>query len=255
MDFNTDQFRQPAFRGFGDQAMRRHRVTPAAPQPAPATPQAPSAGHQESLFQAAEVQGQTPPPTFNPAQFRRAQYALPGMSNAAMRGQRSTPAPAPPASAPATPSVTSGPGWSQPQISMLGPSPSSPSAPGAAGPTPTRWPSPTPAPSTPAPSGPGRTVTINAGAYRNAGPSRPAAAAPAAAPSRAPATPPRPSAPPTAGPRLAARPPGRGSRALPLAGTAVTLAGRSLQGITKIATDPKRSGNPLYKTSRGWNKA
>ncbi|MFI7083839.1 hypothetical protein ACIBUR_09560 [Streptomyces anulatus] len=251
MDFNTDQFRQPAFRGFGDQAMRRHRVTPAAPQPAPVTPQAPSTGHQESLFQAAEVRGQTPPPTFNPAQFRRAQYALPGMSNAAVRSQRTTPAPA----APAAPSATSGPGWSQPQISRLGPSPSSPSAPGAAGPAPTRWPSPTPAPSTPAPAGPGRTVTINAAAYRNAGPSRPAAPAAGPAPTRAPATPPRPSTAPAAGPGPAARPPGRGSRALPLVGTAVTLAGRSLQGITKIATDPKRSGNPLYKTSRGWNKA
>lgn len=252
MEFNATQFRQPAFRGFGDQAMRRHRGTPAAPTSAPTTPRAPSNGHQSALFQAADVRSHTPRPPFNSAQFRTAQHALPGMSTPAMRSQRVTPPPAPPAAAPAP--ATSGPGWHQPPLSGLGPTPSSASSPSAAGPAPTRWPAPAAAPSAPTPSGSGRTVTINATAYRHAGPSRPATTAqavPRAAPSPAPA---RPTTPPTAD-RSPAPATSRGDLAAPLASMAIGPLSQSFQSIDSIARDPKKSGNPLFKTSEGWSKS
>ncbi|MEW1922306.1 hypothetical protein [Streptomyces sp. NPDC088360] len=260
MDFNTAQFPQPgrgqrAFRGFGDQAMQRHRVTP-APTPAPAPSAPPRAqGQQTSLFQADEVRNpQGPPaPTFNASQFRISRPALPGMSTRSMASQRVTPTPAPQTPDPA-PGRSS---YVQPELTMLGPTPSSPHAPGAAGPSPTHW--PTPAADQPGPSsGPARTrtVTINRAQYVNAGPSRPALTpeAPAPAASRPAPVPERPSTPPAVGPARPTGPTALG-RAAGAAGVAVGLGAKAFQSVNRVATDPARSGNPLFKTSGGWNKA
>ncbi|MEV8601762.1 hypothetical protein AB0465_18005 [Streptomyces griseoviridis] len=264
-NLNPRQFRQPAFRGFGDQAMRSYRSTP-APQPDPAPAPAPrSQGQQLSLFQADEVRNPQGPaaPTFNASQFRTAQHALPGMSNAAVRDQRVTPAPEPaqPAPAPARSN------WSQPEISMLGPTPASSASPSAAGPNPTHWPGPTPAPAASAPSPARPPVTINRAAYQAAGQRfgapptvgpTPAAARPASAGPQ-PAAPARPNQPPapTAPPSTAARPqmPAWAGRTARYGGLAVGLGARAFQSVNKVATDPARSGNPLYKTSQGWNKS
>ncbi|MFE4527065.1 hypothetical protein ACFRMO_07690 [Streptomyces anulatus] len=251
MDFNTDQFRQPGtgqgtFRGYGDQGMRRYRVTPPAPQndaptstagPEPAAspgwtqPQLPTAPTRAAaparLSPAAQARADI---SAARAQARTARVAT-ARANATAAGHRQTLAESRAAQAQQRAAQATN---TRPAADPSSVPDNSP-----------RYPASTPA-------GPGRTVTINSTAYRNAGPSRPASPAPAAAPPHVPATPPRPSAPPAAGPGPSARP---ATRALPLVGTAVTLAGRSLQGITKIATDPKRSGNPLYKTSRGWNQA
>lgn len=263
MDFNPDQFRQGAFRGFGDQAMRRYRVTPdtpTAPQPAPQRSSA-ATGHQGSLFQAAEVNGPPPLPTFNSDQFRRAQHALPGMSNPAMASQRVTP-PAPQAEPSAAPqSAASGPGWTQPQIPYLGPTASSVNSPSAAGPTPTHWPSPAPPTAPAAASAPRPVRTVNANQVRNLGPSRisaaqsspaPSAPAPSAVPPR-PTSPPRQSAAP-GGPRGLSAPPGL-AKAGRYAAVGAFVAAKALQSISKPATDPKRSGNPLYKSSTGWMRS
>lgn len=203
---------------------------------------------------------------FNGQQFRTAQHALPGMSNPAMASQRVTP-PAQPPAPPATPtSVTSGPGWTQPQL-PLGPTPSSPHSTSAAGPSPTRWPSPAPAPAPSAPSPVRSPVVINRAAYQAAGQRFgapptvgpvPAAARPAPA-SPASATPPQPnhSPAPAAPPGTTARPqmPAWAGRTARYGGLAIGLGARAFQSVNKVATDPARSGNPLYKTSQGWNKS
>lgn len=235
MDFNPDQFRQPAFRGFGDQAMRRYRATPSAPdrEPAPQRPTAP-AGHQGSLFQAAEVQGTPPQPTFNADQFRRAQHALPGMSSSAMAGQRVTPPerPAEPAPQPA------GSRWVQPEL-----------------PTPP-VPDNTPSPPSAAPSGPGRQVSVNALAYRDHsqrfGPAPQPPDPPAASGLRRPAAPNVPPAPPA--PRTS-RISSETAKAGRVAGVGAFVAAKALQSLSKPATDPKRSGNPLYESSNGWMRS
>ncbi|MFE2539095.1 hypothetical protein [Actinacidiphila glaucinigra] len=255
MDFNPHQFTQGAFRGFGDQAMRRYRVDPPAAQPAPEPPRsAAPTGHQGTLFQAAEVSGPPPQPTFNPSQFRISRGALPGYAASRFADQRvappARPAPAPEASPPA------GPRWEQQEITFMGPTPASVHAPGAAGPSPTHWPTPTqgPAPTaTPAP----RTVTINGSAYRNAGPSRAAAPSPAAGPRSA--APPASSVPPrpTMAPANAAGSARvtRADRALPVAGLAVHAASRAFAGVMRRSTDPKLSGNPAFRTSDGWMRS
>ncbi|MET7631715.1 hypothetical protein ABZS53_14865 [Streptomyces sp. NPDC005499] len=253
---------QPAFRGFGDQAMRSHRVTP-APQPAPA-PAAPSRpqGVQSSLFAADEIRNPQGPaaPTFNASQFRVTRDALPGMSARSFADQR---VPAPERERPARPqpTPTSGPGWSQPQLHGLGPTPSSTSHPAAAGPNPTNWPTPAPAPAAPSPTPAPRTVTINRAAYnatgKNFGPA-PAASrpSPAAAPA-APAAPPMPPSPPAspAAPAAGAKAPAGLGRAARYGGLAVGLGARAFQSVNKVATDPARSGNPLFKSSGGWSKS
>ncbi|WNI17580.1 hypothetical protein [Actinacidiphila sp. ITFR-21] len=193
---------------------------------------------------------------FNGQQFHTAQHALPGMSTRSMASQRVTPPPPPSDPAPA---ASSSPTWTQPEISMLGPTPSGPASPSAAGPAPTHWPAPAAAPSAaPAPDRPA--VTINRSAYQAAGQrfgpapdpnrsstySRPAPLAPAPAqPGPVPAsTPPvRPQAPAWVG------------RAGRMGGLAVGLGARAVTSVNRAATDPARSGNPLFKTSRGWNKA
>jgi len=38
-------------------------------------------------------------------------------------------------------------------------------------------------------------------------------------------------------------------------GLAIGLGAHAFQSVNKVATDPARSGNPLYKTSQGWNKS
>ncbi|MFF3356225.1 hypothetical protein ACFYWN_27065 [Streptomyces sp. NPDC002917] len=277
---------QPAFRGFGDQAMRSHRVTP-APQPAPA-PAAPSRaqGVQSSLFSADEIRNPQGPaaPTFNASQFRVTRHALPGMAAGSFADQR---VPAPERERPARPqpTPTSGPGWSQPQLHGMGPTPSSTSHPAAAGPNPTNWPTPAPAPAAPSPTPTPRTVTINRAAYNATGArfgpaSTPGArvAAPAVARPAAPSagstfvpsgsglnTPPgRPSARTavTAAARAGSVTQGTaprtrmtGAQKGALAGFGVTLAAKSLQSMNRIGTDPARSGNPLFKTSGGWSKS
>ncbi|MFD9815092.1 hypothetical protein [Streptomyces sp. NPDC059080] len=256
MDFNPRQFRQPAFRGFGDQAIRSHRVTPTPQSDATSPAPAPRAqGQQGALFSADEVRNpQGPPaPTFNASQFRISQHALPGMSTRSMASQRVTPPPAP--STPAEP-ATFGSGWTQPELSLLGPTPASMNSPSAAGPNPTHWPSPQPSPSPTPPTPAPRTVTINGAAYHNAGPSRPSPAAPSpapAAPGPAP-VPTRPTTPPAIGPVRASGPTST-SRAAGITGLAVGLGAKAFQSVNRVATDPARSGEPLYKTSGGWNKA
>lgn len=254
----SSQFRQPAFRGYGDQAMRSHRVTP-APQPAPSAQPTPRAqGHQLSLVSADEARNpQGPPaPTFNADQFRAAQHALPGMSTRSMASQRVTPAPQPAAPAPAASRST----WTQPELTMLGPTPAMPSSPSAAGPSPTRWPSPAPAaspgPAAPTPARP--PVTINRAAYTAAGrrfgpapnPSQPSPAATRPSPP-APAQPPTPPAAPAARPQM----PAWVGRAGRIGGLAVGLGAKAFESANKPAVDPARSGSPLYKTSQGWNKS
>ncbi|MGI5136338.1 hypothetical protein [Streptomyces sp. CA-106110] len=248
MDFNPDQFRQPGpgqrtFRGFGDQAMRHYRVTPPTPQDSPPPRTAPG-GHQGSLFQASEVNGPTPDPTFNASQFRTAQHALPAMSNAAMRSQRVTPPTPPQAPAPA-PAPEAPSGWVQPEL----PDHPDPSAvPDLTPPTP---------PATPA--GPGRQVKINDLAYRTQGlrfgpAPEPEEPAPSAVPPR-PTTPAHPPMPPSAASTAPSRiSPGAGTAAR-RTGAGVFVAAKALQSLNRPATDPKRSGTPLHKSSQGWMRS
>ncbi|MEV8399185.1 hypothetical protein [Streptomyces niveus] len=44
-------------------------------------------------------------------------------------------------------------------------------------------------------------------------------------------------------------------RAGRIGGLTVGLGARAFESVNKAATDPARSGNPLYKTSQGWNKS
>lgn len=254
----SSQFRQPAFRGYGDQAMRSHRVTP-APQPDPPAQPAPRAqGHQLSLFSADEVRNPQGPsaPTFNADQFRAAQHALPGMSTRSMASQRVTPAPQPAAPSPAA----SRSNWTQPELTMLGPTPATPNSPSAAGPSPTQWssaPAASPGPAAPTPAKP--PVTINRAAYTAAGqrfgpapnPNQPSQAARPSSPAPAPARPATPPAAPAARPQA----PAWVGRAGRIGGLAVGLGAKAFESVNKAATDPARSGNPLYKTSQGWNKS
>ncbi|MFV0135454.1 hypothetical protein ACLGIH_19920 [Streptomyces sp. HMX87] len=188
MDFNSNQFRQSAFRGFGDQAMRRHRVTPATPQNGtPAQPAAPS-------------------------------------------------------------------GWTQPEL---------PDPPAAPPPRvdPSSVPDNTPPPPPATPSGPGQQVRINQLAYRAQGqrfgppPEPDTTPAPSAVPPR-PTTPPRPTAPPSSvsGRSGFSITPGM-ARAGRAVGVGTFVAAKALQSINRPATDPKRSGNPLYKTNQGWMRS
>lgn len=193
---------------------------------------------------------------FNGQQFRTAQHALPGMSTRSMAGQRVTPpapAPAPAASAPSASN------WVQPELSMLGPTPSSPAAPSAAGPAPTRWPAPAAAPSPAAPASTRPPVIINRAAYGAAGqrfgPAPNPGQAPAAPAAPASPAPVRPAAPPAATPAAQPQTPAWVGRAGRMGGLAVGLGARAFQSVNRAATDPARSGNPLYKTSQGWNKA
>ncbi|WP_411087749.1 hypothetical protein [Streptomyces sp. 061-3] len=252
---------QPAFRGFGDQAMRSHRVTPAPQQePAPAAPPRPQ-GAQSSLFSTDEIRNPQGPaaPTFNADQFRVTRHALPGMSAGSFADQR---VPAPERERPARPqpAPTSGPGWSQPQLHGMGPTPSSMSHPAAAGPNPTQWPTSAPAPAASSPTPAPRTVTINRAAYnaagKNFGPAPTPAGRAAPAPA-APAAPPAPPLPPTApaAPAAGAKASAQLGRAVRYGGLAVGLGARAFQSVNKVATDPARSGKPLFKSSGGWNKS
>ncbi|MET9470571.1 hypothetical protein [Streptomyces sp. NPDC002922] len=271
------QFRQPAFRGFGDQAMRSHRVTPAPqPEPAPAAPSR-AQGVQTSLFSADEIRNPQGPaaPTFNASQFRATRDALPGMSTRSMAGQRVTPSPQPAAHTPATGASN----WVQPPLTMLGPTPASPQSPGAAGPKATQWPTPAPAPA-PSPTPAPRSVTINRTAYNAAGtrfgPTPASTPAPASRPAPPPPGTPTSSLVPhlntpagtpsaraavtsaaragtvTAGTPAPAR---RTGNNVALAGLGVGLAARAFESVTKVSTDPARSGKPLFKTSGGWSKS
>ncbi|MGW1180102.1 hypothetical protein [Streptomyces drozdowiczii] len=264
-DLNQSQFRQPAFRGFGDQALRNQRAAHAA-QPGPAQAPAPAArtqGQQTSLFQADEIRTPQGPaaPTFNASQFRISRPALPGMSTRSMASQRVTPAPAPAQPQPQPASTQ----WVQPELSMLGPTPASPNSPGAAGPSPTHWPAPAPAPAAPAPAA-RKPVVINGAAHRAAGQRfGPAASSgPSAASSAAPSAPsaPAPSAPPASAPSPAApsssstsQTPAWAGRAVRMGGLAVGLGAKAFESINRIATDPARSGNPLFKPNQGWSKS
>ncbi|NIY68015.1 hypothetical protein [Streptomyces malaysiensis] len=49
--------------------------------------------------------------------------------------------------------------------------------------------------------------------------------------------------------------PATADRAGAFAGLAVGLGARAAQSINKVATDPARSGNPLYKPTQGWSKS
>ncbi|MFJ4686429.1 hypothetical protein [Streptomyces sp. NPDC088789] len=86
----------------------------------------------------------------------------------------------------------------------------------------------------------------------------PAAARPAPA-SPAPTTPPQPNHPPApaAPPSTATRPqaPAWVGRTARYGGLAVGLGARAFQSVNKVATDPARSGNPLYKPTQGWSKS
>ncbi|MFF1693171.1 hypothetical protein ACFVXC_06015 [Streptomyces sp. NPDC058257] len=256
-DLNSRQFRQPAFRGFGDQAMRSHRVTPTPASDPASAPAARPQGQQASLFSADEVRNpQGPPaPTFNASQFRISRPALPGMSTRSMASQRVTPPPEPAESTQAPASSN----WTQPELTMLGPTPSSPSSPGAAGPSPTHWPAPTDS-TAPAPAARTRQpVTINGAAYAAAGQRfgpEPVADQNISMPGRpAPPPPATPAAPPATPATGSSSAPAWVGRTARYGGLAVGLGAKAFTSINNIATDPKRSGNPLYKSTGGWAKS
>lgn len=110
---------QGTFRGFGDQAMRRHRVTPPAPTPTSPAPAASTPAHQAGLFQEAEVRYPgAPAGTFNAAQFRNVQRGIPGAPDPPRR-----PAAPSESSAPATPARSA---WTQPQLPVPDNTPAAP---------------------------------------------------------------------------------------------------------------------------------
>jgi hypothetical protein len=265
----SQQFRQPAFYGYGDQGMAKHRVVPDVPTPQAPSPAPRAQGQQASLFSAEETRNPQGPgaPTFNASQFRTAQHALPGMSNPAMRSQRVTPAAAPQAPE-TTDRSASGPRWVQSPITGLGPARSSVHAPGAAGPSPTRWHTPAQAPSD-EPTREPRTVTINGADYqavsdrfgappgaRGTTGRRASDPSPTPAPDTSgPQHPPQPSQPPATGPARTSQTPAWVGRTARYGGLAVGLAAEASESMNKVATDPKRAGNPKFQTSGGWAKS
>ncbi|MFC9505363.1 hypothetical protein [Streptomyces sp. NPDC057002] len=255
MEFNQDQFPQPgpgqrAFRGFGDQAMRHHRVTPPTPEPtAPQQPDTPSGWTQPEL--------PNPPVGSRPAGTGRLSAAAQARAdirsaNDSARAARVATAQARAQAAQHRQSLAESRAAAAQQRAAQATRTSTPAAPG---PVPDLTP-PTP-PS--APAGPGRRADINSLAYRNTSlrfgpPPEPDEPAPSVVPPR-PTTPPRPAAPPSSPGRTAGRvTPGmaRAGRAL---GAGAVVGAKALQSINAIATDPKRSGNPAYKTNQGWMRS
>ncbi|MEV5265230.1 hypothetical protein [Streptomyces werraensis] len=268
MDFNPNQFRQGAFRGFGDQAMRHHRVTPQRPQPSASPSAAPASSSGWS-------QPELPDPPATPAQparltptaqaradisaaqgETRAARVATAQANAAAASHRQSLAEARASraqqrAAAAQRGVAAG----VPGGSVHGPQTRtewSRSRPASAVPDMTP-----PGPST-APSGPGRRVQINDLAYRNSSlrfgpPPEPPEPAPSTVPPR-PTVPARPPAPPSTGDTAAAMNPSL-ARAGRYAGVGVAVAAKVLQHSNKIATDPKRSGSPQFRTGQGWMKS
>lgn len=246
MDFNPDQFRQGAFRGFGDQAMRRYRVTPPTPgsdSPTPAQSAAPSGWTQPELpTPSARPAG---PARLTPAaqaradisaaraQARQARVAT-AQANATAATHRQTIAEARAAQAQQRAAQAT---YTPPRVDPASVPDNTPPTPAAA------------------PSGPGRRVDINSLAYRNTSlrfgpPPEPPEPAPSAVPPR-PSTPARPPAAPsvTGRPSRVSSDVARAGRAW---GVGAFVAGKALQSIHRVASDPKRSGNPLYKSSQGW---
>ncbi|MGW3273902.1 hypothetical protein ACWDFH_20880 [Streptomyces kronopolitis] len=212
-----------------------------------------------SLFQADEVRNPQGPsePTFNASQFRVSRPALPGMSTRSMADQRVTPTPKPaqPSEAPARSN------WSQLELTMLGPTPASTSSPGAAGPNPTHWPTPSAVPTASSASPARQPVVINRAAYQATGQrfgptsAQGSASGSALASPIPPAPPSAPAAPPTTPQAGRSQTPAWVGRAGRMGGLAVGLGAKAFESINKIATDPARSGNPLYKSSQGWSKS
>ncbi|MET8342417.1 hypothetical protein [Streptomyces microflavus] len=103
-------------------------------------------------------------------------------------------------------------------------------------------------------------MTINRAAYAAAGqrfgpapnPNQPS---PAAARPASPAPAPAPPATPPATPVTRPQAPAWVGRAGRMGGLAVGLGAKAFESVNHAATDPARSGNPLYKTSKGWNKS
>lgn len=247
MDFNSDQFRQSAFRGYGDQGMRHYRVTPSASGTATpgAAPAQPSGWSQPQLPDPSTVP--SGPARLTPdaqaradiaaarGQVRTARVAT-ARANAQSAAHRQTVAEARATQAQQRAAQAT---HTPPRVD-----PSSVS-------------DNTPAPLPGTPSGPGRSVQINNMAFRTTSlrfgpPPEPPEPAPSTIPPR-PTTPPRPAAPPAAQ--------GRGSqvsvspgmaRAGRAAGVGAFVAAKALQSMSRTASDPKRSGSPLYKTTQGW---
>ncbi|MEU1552103.1 hypothetical protein ABZ517_05200 [Streptomyces scabiei] len=246
-EFNSQQFRQNSFDGYGERALRPYRVArpqPAVdPQPAstpsgwtqPQLPDPPTAPARPArLTPAAQARADIAAAR---AQTRTARVAI-AQANAQAATHRQTQAEARAAQAQQRAAQAT---RTPPQVDPS-------SVPDL---TPPRQPS--------TPSGPGRTVSINSLAARSTSlrfgpPPQPPDPAPSTIPPR-PTTPARPT---TAPPASTARPgrvtPGvaRAGRAL---GVGAFVAAKSLQSISKPATDPKRSGNPRYKTGQGWMKS
>ena len=255
MDFNPDQFRQGAFRGFGDQAMRRYRVSPTTPDtdPTPAPSSQPTGWVQPQLPDppaAAQPVGNVPlsdaararaDVATARAQARQARVAT-AQANATAATHRQTIAEA--------------------RATQLGQRAAAATAPPARPRTvdPASVPDHTPPPLPGTPAGPGRTGSINSLAFRSQGQRfgaapPPAAPAPSAATGR-PTTPPRPAtAPPASAPAPASRVSPGAARAGRTAAVGAFVAAKALQSLSRPATDPKRSGNPLYKSNNGWSRS
>lgn len=254
MDLNGQQFRQNSFDGFGDRPMRAYRVSrPATPRnTSPAQPDSPSGWTQPALPDPPAAPSQPAGPArLTPAAQARADIAE---ARAQARTARVATARANATAATHRQSLAEA---RAAQVQQRLAQATAPPRATPSGPVPDLTPPPPPA----TPSGPGRQVRINQLNFRSQGqrfgppPEPDDPPAPSAVPPR-PTTPPRPTAPPS----TAAA--GRGSRITPgmaragrYAGVGTFVAAKALQSMQRPATDPKRSGNPLYKTNQGWMKS
>ncbi|MGW3153674.1 hypothetical protein [Streptomyces sp. NPDC001089] len=251
---------QRAFRGFGDQAMRHYRATPptppSTPSPAPAPTPASGGWTQPQLPDPPAATPTPSTPGSQPGMGRLSSAAQARADIAAARAQaraaRVATAQANAQAATHRQALAQHRASQAHQRVQAATNPPTPPAPPAPGTVPDNTP-PGP-PSTP--NGPGRSTTINSLSYRSSSlrfgpppqpPDPPSGAGRTSMPSR-PAAPPLTPAPTGRASRV---PPGT-ARAAKYAGAGVFVAAKALQSISRPATDPKRSGNPLYKTNQGW---
>ncbi|MGW3860258.1 hypothetical protein ACWEDZ_02070 [Streptomyces sp. NPDC005047] len=247
-EFNPQQFRQNSFDGYGNRAMRPYRVAPQQPQAA-AAPQQPSA-----------PTGWTQPQLPDPPAAPRAGSASPRLTPAAQaRADISAARDQARAARVATAQANARTATHRQSMAEARATQTQQRAARATA-TPRRVdPSAvtdnTPPRPDPGMAGPGRQTSINQLAYRNTGtrfgPPPPEPDPPASPARPAPATPAR----PAVAPQGPTRQPLTAGAAGRVAGALAVVGARSIAGIDRFASDPKKSGNPLTKSTQGWMRS
>ncbi|MEU0213700.1 hypothetical protein ABZ281_00780 [Streptomyces sp. NPDC006265] len=242
-EFNPDQFRQNSFDGFGERPMRPYRTSRPQPASDPQPASTPSGWTQPQL-------PDPPAAPASPARLTPAAQARADISAARAETRTARVATAQANAQAATHRQTAAEARATKAQQRAAQATRTPPRV-----DPSSVPDLTPPPLPDTPSGPGRRAPINNLAYRSTSmrfgpPPAPPEPAPSTVPPR-PTRPARPPAPPSSTSRPGRVTPGM-ARAGRAAGVGVFVAAKALQSISRPATDPKRSGNPLYKTNQGW---